>query len=73
MFVQSIIAGSPCYIKEIVCSTNIDILSIITVVSNPTLLLHAQSNNNGNQEPIKIMLLVATQLSSIHRARKRDI
>ena len=32
------------------------LLTIISIVSNPTLLLYAQSNNNGNQEPIKIML-----------------
>ena len=30
------------------------LVTIITIVSNPTLLLHAQSNNNGNQEPIRL-------------------
>jgi ABC-type nitrate/sulfonate/bicarbonate transport system substrate-binding protein len=30
------------------------LITIITIVSNPTFLLHAQSNNNGNQEPIRL-------------------
>jgi NitT/TauT family transport system substrate-binding protein len=32
------------------------VLSIIIMASNPTVMLHAQSNNNSNQEPIKIIL-----------------
>ena len=30
------------------------LVTIITIVSNPTLLLRAQSNNNGNQQPIRL-------------------
>ena len=30
------------------------LVTIITIVSNPTLLLHAQSDNDGNQQPIKL-------------------
>ena len=44
------------YQRNCELATLLTLVSIITIVSNPTLLLHAQSTSNGNQEPIKIML-----------------